>query len=210
MEANSGGKKHDDSGEKQGGEKYGDERHGDKKHDKANRREVKGDQKSRADSPATEAIRAHVITVSDRGSRGEREDKSGPRAVDRLKDQGFDAVLSMVRDGADSVSTAIRAAIDDGAKVVITSGGTGIAPRDLTPEGTRPLITRELPGIAEMLRRDGARNNPMAVLSRGIVGVAGNTFVANLPGSVKALDEGLDVVLPLLPHILDQMGGGDH
>ena len=116
----------------------------------------------------------------------------------------------MVRDGADSVSVAIRAAIDDGADVVITTGGTGVGPRDLTPEGTAPLLTREIPGIAEELRRVGATKTPMAVLSRGLAGIAGSTLVVNLPGSVKAVDEGMDVLLPLVPHILDQLGGGDH
>lgn len=159
---------------------------------------------------STTAHRAHVITVSDRGSRGEREDKSGPHAVERLKEQGFETSLSMVPDGAGSVSTAIRAAIDDGADVIITSGGTGVGPRDLTPEGTRPLLTREIPGIAEALRSEGARSTPMAVLSRGLAGIAGTALVVNLPGSVKAVDEGLDVLLPLLSHILDQLSGGDH
>lgn len=153
---------------------------------------------------------AHVITVSDRGSRGEREDESGPHAVTRLTGQGFDTTLSMVRDGSDSVSIAIRAAIDEGADLVITSGGTGVGPRDLTPEGTQPLLTREIPGIAEELRRVGASNTPTAVLSRGLAGIVGSTLVVNLPGSVKAVDEGLDVLMPILPHILDQIGGGDH
>lgn len=156
------------------------------------------------------AYKAIVITVSDRGSRGEREDESGPHAVARLSEQGYETTLTMVRDGADSVSVAIRAAIDEGADLIITSGGTGVGPRDLTPEGTQPLLTREIPGIAEELRRSGAQSTPTALLSRGLVGIAGTTLVVNLPGSVKAVDEGLDVVLPLLAHILDQIRGGDH
>ena len=159
---------------------------------------------------STRTTTAHVITVSDRGSRGEREDKSGPRAVERLREHGIEATLSMVRDGADSVAVAIRAAIDEGADLIITSGGTGVGPRDLTPEGTAPLLTKEIPGIAEELRRVGATSTPMAILSRGLVGVAGLTLVVNLPGSVKAVDEGMDVLLPILPHILDQIVGGDH
>lgn len=156
------------------------------------------------------AYKAVVITVSDRGSRGEREDKSGPRALARLREKGYEASLTMVRDGSDSVAAAIRAAIDESADIIITSGGTGVGPRDLTPEGTRPLLTREIPGIAEELRRAGAQSTPMALLSRGLVGIAGSTLVANLPGSEKAVDEGLDVLLPLLEHILDQVRGGDH
>jgi molybdenum cofactor synthesis domain-containing protein len=159
---------------------------------------------------AKSAHKIVVITVSDRGSRGEREDKSGPHAVARLHKQGYQTSSSMVGDGADTVADAIRAAINEGADVVITSGGTGLSPRDLTPEGTRPLLTREIPGIAEQLRREGARSTPMAILSRGLAGIAGTTLVVNLPGSVKAVDEGLDVLIPILPHILDQIRGGDH
>ena len=167
-------------------------------------------QKSGSVRPAT---RAHVITVSDRSARGERADASGPRAVELLREQGYEVESSIVPDGAESVQAAISAALGSGAQFVITSGGTGVGPRDLTPEGTRPLLTRELPGIAEELRREGARHTKMAVLSRGLVGIAGDpprTLVVNLPGSVKAVEEGLDVVLPLVPHILDQLDDGDH
>ena len=155
-------------------------------------------------------ISAHVITVSDRGSRGEREDKSGPRAVERLQEQGFETTLSMVRDGSDSVSVAIRAAIDLGADVVITSGGTGVGPRDLTPEGTALLLTREIPGIAELLRREGATKTPMAVLSRGLAGIAGSTLVVNLPGSRGGVKDGLAVLEPVLRHAVEQIIGSDH
>lgn len=168
------------------------------------------EEKRETPKSSASGVSAHVITVSDRGSRGERQDKSGPRAVDRLRGQGFDATLSMVRDGSDSVSAAIRAAIDGGAKLVVTTGGTGVGPRDLTPEGTKSLLTREIPGIAEELRRVGASKTPMAVLSRGLAGIVGTTLVVNLPGSVAAVDEGMDVLAPILGHILDQIGGGDH
>lgn len=157
-----------------------------------------------------DAVLAAVITVSDRSSRGERADTSGPRAVELLKEHGYTVALTVIPDGADSVTNAIRAAIDSGARVVITSGGTGIGPRDLTPEGTRPLLTREVPGIAEALRSHGARNATTAVLSRGLAGIANNSLVVNLPGSVKAVEEGLAVLLPLIPHIVDQLDGRDH
>ena len=156
------------------------------------------------------AVPAAVITVSDRSFRGERADTSGPRAVELLTAQGYAASLTVIPDGAESVTTAIRAALAAGARIVITSGGTGVAPRDLTPEGTKPVLTREIPGIAEELRREGARHTKMAVLSRGLVGVAGTALVVNLPGSTKAVEEGLAVVAPLIGHILEQLDGGDH
>jgi molybdenum cofactor synthesis domain-containing protein len=162
---------------------------------------------------AESSVRARVITVSDRSARGERPDTSGPRAVERLEAEGYLVDSALVPDGVDSVAGAIGSAIRAGARLVITSGGTGIGPRDLTPEGTRPLLTRELSGIAEELRREGARNTKMAVLTRGLAGIAGDppgSLVVNLPGSVKAVDEGLDVLLPLVPHILSQLDSGDH
>ena len=158
-------------------------------------------------------VKVTVVTVSDRSARGERVDASGPHAAEILSDAGYDVSATLVPDGEESVASAIRAAIAQGALVVLTSGGTGIGPRDLTPEGTRPLLTRELPGIAEELRRHGASNNRMAVLSRGLAGIAGDSpgaLVVNLPGSVKAVEEGLEVLLPLIPHIVEQLRGGDH
>jgi molybdenum cofactor synthesis domain-containing protein len=159
-------------------------------------------------------VRAAVITVSDRCFRGERPDASGPRAVAVLTAAGYEvAEPVIVPDGEASVGAAIETALGAGARLVITSGGTGVSPRDLTPEGTRPLLVRELPGIAEALRREGARQAPMAVLSRGLAGIAGSApqaLVVNLPGAVMAVVEGLELLLPLVPHILDQLDGGDH
>ncbi|MBT0993406.1 MogA/MoaB family molybdenum cofactor biosynthesis protein [Cellulomonas sp. DKR-3] len=154
--------------------------------------------------------RAVVVVVSDRSASGAREDRSGPVAADLLRGAGL-AVADpvVVPDGADSVARALRAAVADGAALVVTSGGTGVAPRDETPEGTRPLLAKELPGVAELLRRSS--EVPTAVLSRGLVGVTGDgVVVVNLPGSPGGVREGLDVLLPLLPHLLSQVEGGDH
>ena len=167
-------------------------------------------------TPATErrSFAAAAITVSDRCARGEHADVSGPELVVALEAEGYRIeTAQVVPDGEDNVRHAIQIAMASGARLIITTGGTGISPRDRTPEGTRPLLIRELPGIPEALRRDGARRTPMAVLSRGLAGIAGgppDALVVNLPGSVDAVREGLKVLLPLVPHVLDQLDGGDH
>lgn len=156
--------------------------------------------------------RAFVLTVSDRCARGETVDRSGPRAVALLTAAGFETdPAHVVADGEDSVSVALHAAVHDGARVVVTTGGTGVGPRDRTPEGTRGILVRELPGLAEALRREGARHVATAVLSRGLAGItAEGAVVVNLPGSTAAVEQGLAVLLPVLGHLLDQLAGGDH
>lgn len=156
---------------------------------------------------------ARVITVSDRSASGDRADLSGPRAVELMVAAGFRVDSAVVPDGVESVHQAVADGIRSGARLVITTGGTGVGPRDLTPEGTRPHIDRELPGVAELLRREGATHNPMAAISRGIAGVTADdsrVLIVNLPGSVAAVEEGLAVLLPLTTHILHQLRGGDH
>ncbi|WP_299520310.1 MogA/MoaB family molybdenum cofactor biosynthesis protein [uncultured Serinicoccus sp.] len=162
---------------------------------------------------------AVAITVSDRSSDGRREDESGRLLVAALRDLGYAVSSSVVvPDGVESVADALRAAVADGARLVVTTGGTGMGPRDLTPEGTRQVITRENPGMAELMRREGSRQTPYAAVSRGVVGVVdwpaergvGGTLVINLPGRPAAVTEGMDIIGPLLRHVLSQVSGGDH
>lgn len=156
---------------------------------------------------------ACVITVSDRSFAGEREDRGGPIAVGLLRDAGWHCPdAEVVADGADSVADALRRAVARGIKLIVTTGGTGVSPRDLTPEGTRSVITREVPGIAEELRRSGLSDTPLSVLSRGIAGIVdpAGALVVNLPGSTRAVASGVPIVLGVAAHIVDQVKGGDH
>lgn len=157
--------------------------------------------------------RAAVITVSDRSAAGDRDDTSGPVAVAALREAGFDcADAVVVPDGADSVERALTVEVLAGSKLIITSGGTGVGPRDQTPEGTARVITREVPGIAEELRRRGAAEKPAGMLTRGLAGVVDphGTLVVNLPGSPAGVASGMPVVLSVAHHVIDQLGGGDH
>ncbi|GAA2172772.1 MogA/MoaB family molybdenum cofactor biosynthesis protein [Agrococcus versicolor] len=155
--------------------------------------------------------RAAVITVSDRSAGGERHDAGGPIAVAALQGAGFACdAATIVPDGADSVAAALRAAIAAGARVVVTTGGTGVAPRDETPEGTAQVIEQDVPGIAEELRRLGAAELPQGMLSRGLVGIAQGALVVNLPGSPNAVTTGMPVVLSVASHVVRQLDGADH
>ncbi|WP_154795607.1 MogA/MoaB family molybdenum cofactor biosynthesis protein [Occultella kanbiaonis] len=156
-------------------------------------------------------IRTVVITVSDRCASGEREDVSGARAAALLAEAGYDVgPVQVVPDGADAVEAALRGAVDGGARLVLTSGGTGISPRDRTPEGTARVLDRELPGIGEELRRRDAAAVPTAILSRGLAGTSGRALVVNAPGSPGGAASAVAVVLPLVTHVLSQLDGGDH
>ncbi len=152
-------------------------------------------------------MKALVLTVSDRVSRGEAEDTAGPAAAAGLAAIGIDAEVTVVPDGIESVSDALRAAVVVGRPLVITTGGTGLAARDLTPEATQLVIEREAPGIAEGLRSASLAVTPHAMLSRGVAGVAGSTLIVNLPGSEKAVRESMDVLVPVLTHALDLLAG---
>lgn len=159
-------------------------------------------------------ITAHVITVSDRCASGEREDLSGPLAAALLGGWAVEVTeKKIIPDGTESVSETIQASVREGARVIVTTGGTGISPRDETPEGTMPLLTKRLDGI-ESLIRQAAKNAPAAPLSRalaGIVTVDGkDAFVVNAPGSRGGVTDTVNVIGPLLDHIVDQLEGGDH
>lgn len=154
---------------------------------------------------------AVVITVSDRSAEGTRPDTSGPVAVEALRAAGYACADAMiVRDGADSVEDALRRALASSTQLIVTTGGTGVSPRDQTPEGTRRVLDREVPGIAEELRRLGAAEKPGGMLSRGLAGVAGDALVVNLPGSTAAVASGVPVILSVARHVIDQLAGGDH
>ncbi|MFJ6678801.1 molybdenum cofactor biosynthesis protein B [Microbacterium sp. NPDC091382] len=159
------------------------------------------------------SFRSVVITVSDRSASGEREDRGGPLAVQLLADAGIDvAGLEVVPDGADSVESALRGALAGGARLIVTTGGTGVGPRDQTPEGTERVVTRPLPGIAEELRRVGLADTALSVISRGVAGVVDpeGALVVNLPGSPRAVVSGIPLIVSVATHVVDQVRGGDH
>ena len=154
------------------------------------------------------AVRAGVITVSTRGAAGERADESGPALQDGLSAAGHEIVsTALVPDDVAKIANAILEAIRAGANVVLTSGGTGLSPNDVTPEATRHVIDREVPGIAEALRASSLAKTPHGMLSRGVAGAVGPALVVNLPGSPRAVRESLEVLLPVLPHAVELLAG---
>jgi molybdenum cofactor synthesis domain-containing protein len=145
-------------------------------------------------------MKAAVITVSDRVTRGEAEDESGPAAAAALEEIGFQvSEQRVVPDGVESVRDALRMLIDE-VSLIVTTGGTGFSPRDLTPEATTLVVQRRAPGIAEAMRSAASAENPYAMLSRGVAGIASRTLIINLPGSVRAVKESLAVIGPALKH----------
>jgi molybdenum cofactor synthesis domain-containing protein len=161
---------------------------------------------------SAEIVRALAVTVSNRAAAGIYEDKSGPILVEALRAAGCSVVDGplVIPDG-DSVEAALRDSVSAGYDVVVTTGGTGLTPGDQTPEMTRRVLDREIPGIAEALRSAGlAAGVQSAILSRGIAGLAGRTLIVNLPGSSGGVRDGMAILGPVLGHAVSQVNGGDH
>lgn len=155
--------------------------------------------------------RALVVTVSDRSHSGARPDTSGPLLAGLLADLGFvTAPVVVVPDEVPAIQRALAEAAAASYDLVVTTGGTGLSPRDVTPEATRALLDREVPGLGEALRQQGRDAVPTAVLSRGVAGTIGTTLVVNLPGSNGGVRDGVAVLAPVVGHAVAQLRGGDH
>jgi molybdenum cofactor synthesis domain-containing protein len=154
--------------------------------------------------------RAAVIVTSTRAATGQYLDKTGPVIVAWLRDHGFDADDALVVADGPDVARSLEAFIQSGVGVLVTTGGTGIGVGDVTAEATAALLDKPLPGFNEELRRRGAATTPFALMSRGVAGIAGQTFVVNLPGSSGGVRDGLQLLGEVVDHVLDQLAGGRH
>lgn len=149
-----------------------------------------------------------VITLSDKASEGRREDLSGPAIRDTVREIGEVVHQSVLPDDKETIKKRLIE-LTDRVDVVITTGGTGLSPRDITPEATLEVIDREIPGIAEAIRLEGLKKTPKAMLSRAVAGQRGRTLIINLPGSVKAVKEGLEVIKDVIPHAVEKIKGDE-
>ena len=153
-------------------------------------------------------MKAGILTVSDKGSRGEREDRSGAAVREIVEAAGGEVVRTkIVPDEPDEIRAVLIAWSDEGLDLVLTTGGTGFSPRDRTPEATKAVIERETPGLPEAMRRAGAERTPTAILSRAAAGIRGSTLIINLPGSERAVRESLAAILPALSHGIEILRG---
>lgn len=154
-------------------------------------------------------IQVAIVTVSDSAVAGTRSDRSGPALRERLEALGFSVrAQELVPDEREQIAAVLRKLADSAqTRVILTSGGTGVALRDVTPEATRDVIEREIPGLAELMRAEGLKSTPNAALSRAVAGVRGRSLIVNLPGSPKGAVESLDTIAKLIPHIVDLLEG---
>ena len=157
-------------------------------------------------------IRAAILTVSDSCSEGTRDDLSGPAIKEILEANKFEiSETKIVPDEHDAIIHALEYFADElKVAIILTTGGTGLGPRDITPEATEAVCQRMVPGLGETMRAEGLKKTPNAILSRSAAGVRGDTLIVNLPGSLKAVRECLDIILPVLPHAIKMMQGGGH